>query len=92
MACCASFYTASRGATILAVEVWKMMYPVEAPAHGLIQGIGQVGSAQNQDARLVAADALHLHQELGLDAAGRLALAIPSAAAQRINLRRNSPQ
>ena len=66
-------------------------HPVKAPAHGLVQGIGQIGGAQDQDARVVAVDALHLHQELRLDAARRLALAVPSAAAQRINLRSRNP-
>ena len=63
-----------------------MAYPVKTPAHCLIQGIGQIGGAQDEDAGVVAVHALHLHQELCLDAPGRLALPIPSAAAQSIDL------
>ena len=61
-------------------------HPVKTPAHGLIEGIGQVGGAQDEDAGLVGVDSLHLHQELCLDAARGLALAVPARAAQRVNL------
>lgn len=64
----------------------KGAHPVKTPAHGLIKGIGQVGGAQDQDAGLAAVDTLHLHQELRLDAARGLALAVPARAAQRVNL------
>ena len=64
----------------------KGAHPVKTPAHGLIEGVGQVGGAQDEDAGLVGVDALHLHQELCLDAARGLALAIPTRAAQRVDL------
>ena len=69
-----------------AASTGGMTHPVKAAAHGLVEGVGQIGGAQNEDARLVAVDALHLHQELRLDAPRGLALAVPSAAAERIDL------
>ncbi len=65
--------------------------PVKAAADGLIEGVGQIGSAQDKDPGIIAVDALHLHQELRLDAPRRLALPIPSRAAQRIYLRAHTP-
>jgi len=60
---------------------------VKAPSHGLVEAVGQVGGTQHQHSRVRGIDALHLDQELGLDAPRRLALALPARAAQRIDLR-----
>ena len=62
-------------------------HSVKAAADGLVKGVGQVGGAQDEDARVVRVDALHLHQELRLDAPRRLALPVAPRAAQRVNLR-----
>jgi hypothetical protein len=62
---------------------------VEAPPHGVVERVGQVGGAQHQHAAVVVAvpHALHLNQELCLDAAGSLALALAAGTAQRVDLR-----
>jgi hypothetical protein len=61
-------------------------HPVKAAADGLVEGIGQVGCAQDQDTRIIGVDALHLHQKLCLDAPRCLALPVTPCAAQRVDL------
>ena len=60
---------------------------VKAASHSLVEAVWDVGGSEDQHARLVGVDPLHLHQELGLYAPRRLALALATAAAEGIYLR-----
>jgi hypothetical protein len=61
---------------------------LEAAADGGVQHPGQVGGGQGQHALVVVADAVHLHQELGLHAGRVLARRVAriAAAGQRVDL------
>lgn len=67
-----------------------LRYLVKSTSHCLVQAVGDVGSAQDQDTGSGGGDPLHLHQELGLDTPCGLALTLSSGAAQGINLHAHS--
>lgn len=58
----------------------------EASLDSHVQGPRQIGRTQHQDAVVIGAHTLHLHQELCLDAPGRLALAFATGPAERVDL------
>lgn len=58
---------------------------LEAAADGGVELPGDVGGSQDEDAARVLADAVHLHEQLRLDAPRGLGLAFASWAAQRVD-------
>ena len=59
---------------------------LEAAADGRVELPGDVGGAEDEDALGVVADAVHLDEELGLDAAGGFGFAFAAGAAQGVDL------
>ena len=59
---------------------------LETPADGRVEPPGDVGGGEDEDAVGVVADTVHLDEELGLDAAGRLTLVVGTGRAERIDL------
>ena len=51
-----------------------------------VQDPGDVGRAEDEDAVVVVANALHLDQELGLDPPSRFALVVRPGRAERVDL------
>lgn len=52
---------------------------LEAAEHGRVEAPGEVGGAKDEDPLVVVVDAVHLDEELGLDAARGLGLAALAA-------------
>jgi hypothetical protein len=59
--------------------------PLETAADGAVELPGDVGGAEDQHALAVAADAVHLHEQLGLDASGGFGFAFTARAAERVD-------
>jgi len=59
---------------------------LESSPDGRVEDPGYVGGSKNEDAIGVIAYALHLHQELGLDAPDAVVLVVRSRRAHRIDL------
>mmetsp|Transcript_18243 Transcript_18243/g.46350 ORF Transcript_18243/g.46350 Transcript_18243/m.46350 type:complete len:354 (+) Transcript_18243:186-1247(+) len=59
---------------------------LEAATHGRVEAPWGVGGAKHEQARVVVAHALHLDEELGLNATSGLVLAVAAGAAERVDL------
>lgn len=66
------------------------IYLVKSASYCLVQAVGNVGSAQNQDTGSRGGHPLHLHQELSLDAPRCLTLTLSSSTTQGIDLHMHS--
>jgi hypothetical protein len=58
---------------------------LETAADGAVELPGDVGGAEDQHAFTVAADAVHLHEQLGLDAPRGFGFAFAARPAQRVD-------
>lgn len=59
---------------------------LEPSAHGRVEAPGVVGGSEDEDLAFLVADALHLHEELGLDSPAGLVFVVRAGRDERVYL------
>lgn len=59
---------------------------LKTTSNGTIEGPGKIGGTEDEDARLIVTNTVHLNQELGLDTARSLRFTIAALTTERVNL------